>query len=163
LSDFGYILCPGNRHLVLTIRRGGTSCKFVKSKLIEPVPGDPNSLWMLTLYSSPPISLKLWTFFNLGGMNLPLMSVTSISNWWIWNGNGFECYLQLVKSEQCNEDQDKFCVFNVAKIRSLSSYVPYFKVHNVLFWPKTHMKLGHYTRVVLYVAYKGGVIHVKIR
>jgi hypothetical protein len=38
-------------------------------------------------YSSPPISLKLCTFFSFGGMNLPLMSVTSISSWWIWAGS----------------------------------------------------------------------------
>jgi len=37
----------------------------------------------LTLYSSPPINLKLCTFFNLGRINLPRMSETSISKSWI--------------------------------------------------------------------------------
>jgi len=35
------------------------------------------------LYSSPPINLKLCTFFNLGRMNLPRISDTSISKSWI--------------------------------------------------------------------------------
>merc|ERR1712083_1053447 len=44
--------------------------------------------WMLRgiaaeLYSSPPINLKLCTFFNLGRMNLPRISDTSISKSWI--------------------------------------------------------------------------------
>jgi len=35
------------------------------------------------IYSSPPINLKLCTFFNLGRMNLPRISDTSISKSWI--------------------------------------------------------------------------------
>lgn len=67
--------------------------------------------FLLMVYSSPPINLKLCTFFNLGRMNLPRMSDTSISKSWIcislmWTSRSTS-YLELSASTHLEKKNPK--------------------------------------------------------